>query len=103
MKDSKISPEVEFYKMIMLPEEDEPEYTLCEEFGWVHDEFLVWISYDQLQDFIEYFIKMFGCCGLDCCDCKADLGVSYVVIDMCKLLGDTVDIESVFPKDRYQH
>lgn len=103
MNDSKILPEVEFYKMIMLPDGDMSDYTFVREFGWQQDEFFIWISYSQLEDFIEYFVKTFGYCGLEYGGCTAILGVDYLVINMCELLGDEVNIESVFPKDKYKH
>lgn len=45
MTNTGISEEVALYKMIMLPNENDFEDTLIHEFGWVKDEFCVWIRH----------------------------------------------------------
>ena len=103
MTNTGILEEVALYKMLMLPNENDLEDTLVEEFGWVKDEFCVWIRHSALDEFIQYCIREFGYCGLD--DGGIDIRLQYecVVINLCELLGDDVDIESVFPKERYAH
>lgn len=98
MTTSGILEEVALYKTLMLPNENDLEYTLVEEFGWVKDEFCVWIRHSALDEFIKYFIREFGYCGLDDGGVDVRLQDEYIVINLCELLGDDVDIESVFPK-----
>ena len=102
MTNTGISEEVALYKMIMLPNENDFEDSLIEEFGWVKDEFCVWIIHSMLDEFIQYFIHEFGYCGLDDGGVDVKLQYEYVVINLCELLGD-IDIESVFPKEKYTH
>lgn len=103
MTNTGILEEVALYKMLMLPNENDLEDTLVEEFGWVKDEFCVWIRYSALDEFIQYCIREFGYCGLDEGGIDVRLQDTYVVINLCELLGDDVDIESVFPKEKYTH
>lgn len=103
MTNTGISEEVTLYKMLMLSNENDlVENTLVEEFGWVEDKFCVWIRHSALDEFIQYFIREFGYCGLDEGGVDVKLQYECVVIDLCELLED-VDIESVFPKEKYIH
>lgn len=102
MTNTGILEEVALYKMLMLPNENDLEYSLVEEFEWVKDEFCVWIRHSVLDEFIQYFIREFGCCGLDSGGVDVRLQYECVVVNLCELLED-VDIESVFPKDKYAH
>lgn len=104
MTNTGISEEVTLYKMLMLSNENDlVENTLVEEFGWVEDKFCVWIRHSALDEFIQYFIHEFGYCGLDEGGVDVKLQYECVVIDLCELLEDDVDIELVFPKDKYKH
>lgn len=103
MTNTGILEEVALYKMLMLPNENDLEDTLVEEFAWVKDEFCVWIRHSKLNDFIQYFIHEFGICRLDCIGIDARLQSEYVVFNLCELLGDKVDIEAVFPKEKYTY
>ena len=103
MTNTLILEEVALYKMLMLPNENDLEDTLVEEFGWVKDEFCVWIRHSALDEFIQYFIREFGYCGLDSGGVDVRLQYECVVINLCELFGDDVDIELVFPKDKYEH
>lgn len=96
---SGILSEVEFYKMIMLPYEDQPDYLLCDDFKWIENEFFVWIRHDRIEDFVDYFVTKFGKEYFDYKSTKADLTIDHVIINMTDLIGHAVDIESVFPKD----
>lgn len=100
MTNTGILEEVALYKMLMLPNENDLEDSLVEEFGWVKDEFCVWIRHSVLDEFIQYFIREFGCCRLDSGGVDVRLQYECVVVNLCELLED-VDIESVFPKDKY--
>lgn len=65
MTNTGILEEVALYKMLMLPNENDFEDTLIDEFGWVKDEFCIWIRHSMLDEFVQYFIHEFGYCGLD--------------------------------------
>lgn len=41
--------------------------------------------------------------GVDAGGIDVKLQDTYVVINLCELFGDTVNIESVFPKKEYTH
>ena len=103
MTNTGILEEVALYKMLMLPNENDLEYSLVEEFGWVKDEFCVWIRHSMLVEFVQYFIHEFGYCGLDIGGIDVKLQDTYIVINLCELFGYTVNIESAFPKDKYAH
>lgn len=100
---SGILPEVALYKMLMLPNENDFDDIIIDKFGWVKDEFCVWIRHSMLDEFIQYLIHEFGYCGLDAGGMDVKLQDTYIVINLCELFGDTVNIESVFPKEKYTH
>lgn len=102
MTNTGVLEEVALYKMLMLPDENDFGYTLVEEFGWVEDEFCVWIRHSALDEFTQYFIHEFGYCGLDKGGIDVKLQYEDVVINLCELLED-IDIESIFPKEKYKH
>lgn len=102
MTNTGILEEVALYKMLMLPNENDFEDTLIDEFGWVKDEFCIWIRHSMLDEFVQYFIHEFGYCGLDDGGMNVRLQDEYLVINLCELLEDA-DIEFVFPKEKYQH
>lgn len=91
--------ELELYKLI-TDEED----GFINEFGWVSNtEFLVWIYYFHLDGFIEKAIKIFGDGMFDDSGFDANIQADGVCIDLCKMLDGYLDLEAVFPKEKYQH
>lgn len=103
MTNTGVLEEVALYKMLMLPNERDYEDILIEEFGWVKEEFCIWIRHSMLDDFVQYFIHEFGYCGLYDGGIDVKLQDTYVVINLCELFDDNVNIESVFPKEKYAH
>lgn len=97
--------ELELYKLIMIPEEDDPDINYVDEFGWVSDtEFYVWISMCWLREFIERLNEIFGCYLFDDGGMEARIGSDYVCIDLKSALsGYGIDFEKVFPKSKYKH
>ena len=95
--------ELELYKLCCT---DDNEYESCmvDELGWVNEkEFYVWVPYLYLKEFIESLRKMFGYGIFDDGSFNANMQSDSVCIDLCETLGDCVDIESVFPREKYQH
>ena len=91
--------ELELYKLVMDKEDN-----FVDELGWISDtEFCVWISYYQLNDFINRATEIFGYGMFDDGGFKANMQSHCACIDLCEMFGDYVDIESVFSKDIYQH
>lgn len=75
-----------------------------DEFGWVSDtEFYIWVSYFSLSDFMEKMKNVFGYGMFDDGGFNANIQSDGVCIDLCKMVGDYLDIEEVFSKDKYQH
>lgn len=85
---------------------DENEYSSCyvDELGWINDkEFCVWVHYLYLKEFIEELNEIFGCGIFDDGGFDANMQESSVCIDLCEALGSFIDIEEIFPKDKYKH
>ena len=97
--------ELELYKLIMTPEEDDPDISYVDEFGWINDtEFCVWINIIWLKDFMERVRKIFGACAFDEGGIDAKVGCDYVFFnleDITSMYG--VNLEEVFPKSKYKH
>lgn len=95
---SDINYELELYKMIT---DDE---NCIDELGWINDkQFCVWISYFRLDDFMDRAKSIFGYGMFDDGGFNANMQSDGVCIDLYEMLGDYLDIENVFPKEKYQH
>ena len=80
------------------------DFSHIDEFGWINDnEFCVWVDYLWLYEFISGLKEMFGCGLFDDGGIEANMQTDCICIDLCVLLGSYLDIETVFPKDQYQH
>ena len=77
--------ELELYKLIMNPDEDD------------HD-----ISY--VDEFVKRLKDIFGYSLFDEGGIEARIGCDYVCIDLQYFVGEYgVDLEEVFPKSKYRH
>ncbi len=89
--------ELELYKLI-----SESDYV--DEMGWISEkEFCIWVSFVWIDDLIEEMRKIFGNSLLDEGGIDVRMLDGYFCIDLCDLLGNYLQIEDVFPKDKYQH
>lgn len=94
--------ELELYKLLTSPDEDYDD-VLVDEMGWVKDEFLVWVSHLYAKEFFERLKDIFGSYIFEEGGFIANIQEDCICIDLCEAVGDCVDIEAVFPKDKYQH
>lgn len=96
--------ELELYKLIRIPDGIDMGISYVQEFGWASDsEFLVWVSYSQLEEFIDRLKEIFDNGIFDDGGFKAHMQDDCVCIDLCEAVGYAVDIEEVFPKEKYKH
>lgn len=95
--------ELELYKLCYT---DDNEYGICivDELGWISDnEFCVWVSYLYLKEFMNKLKELFGYGIFDDGGFDANIQADCVCIDLCEAIGNFIDIEEVFPKDKYEH
>lgn len=93
---------LELYKLIM--EGDKNGFPYVDEFGWISTgEFCVWVSYLWLNDFMNDLKDIFGNGMFDDGGFDANMQEDGVCIDLSEAIGDYLDIEEVFPKEKYQH
>lgn len=93
---------LELYKLCCTKDN---EYSDCfvDELGWISDtEFCVWVSYLYLKEFMEQLTKIFGNGIFDDGGFDANMQEDGVCIDLC-VLCDCTYIETIFPKEKYQH
>ncbi len=97
--------ELELYKLIMHPEEDDTDILYVDEFGWVSDtEFFVWINNIWFNEFISRLNDIFGYSLFDEGGIEARLGNDYVCINLNDFVSEYgIDLEKVFPKSNYTH
>lgn len=96
--------ELEFYKLIMTPDEQDLDFSYVIEFGWVgNKQFLVWVSFNWFKEFIEELTKIFGYGIFDDGNFNANIQSDTVCIDLNDVLKGYVDVEELFPKEKYQH
>ena len=97
--------ELELYKLIMQPDEDDPDISCVDEFGWIcGEEFCVWVNLLFFKDFMERFKEIFGSEVFDEGGIHAKIQedcVCFALEDIMEWYG--VELENVFPKDKYKH
>ena len=97
--------ELELYKLIMNPDEDDSDILYVDEFGWTNDdEFIVWIDIAWFYEFIKQLREIFDVTIFDEGGFEATIGDNYVCIDLKDVLsGYGIDFEKVFPKSKFKH
>ena len=97
--------ELELYKLIMYPDEEDTDISYVDEFGWVSDtEFFVWINLIWFKEFVDRLNNIFGYSLFDEGGIESRIGSNYVCIDLEDFVGDYgIDLEKVFPKSKYKH
>jgi len=80
------------------------DFSYVSEFGWVNnEEFLVWVDFNWIKNFIEKLTKIFGYGIFDDGNFNANIQSDTVCIVLNEVLEGCIDVEEVFPKDKYQH
>lgn len=99
----KMNSELKLYKLCCT-NENKHKTILVDELGWVSQtSFFVWVSYVYLGEFVEGLKKIFGYRLFDDASSNAVIKEYCVCIDLYELLGDSVDIETIFSKEKYLH
>lgn len=95
--------ELELYKLLTT-EDNEYEAVLADDLVWVSDdEFLVWVSYLYVKEFIESLKKMFGEGLFDDGAFDGNFQSYGVCLNLQEILEGYVDLKKIFPIDRYKH
>lgn len=97
--------ELELYKLIITPDEEYSDVSYVDEFGWVSDtEFFVWINLIWFKEFVKRLNDIFGYSLFDEGGIEARIGSNYVCINLEDFVnGYGINLETVFPKDKYKH
>ena len=97
-----MSDELRLYKLIESKPENER--SCVSEYGWVSDdEFIVWVYHFNVDSFIKELLDIFGSGLFDDEGFKAIVKDTYMCFDLCEILESYVDIEEIFPKDKYRY
>lgn len=96
--------EMELYKLLVT-EDNVHETALADELGWISDnEFLVWISYLWIREFMESLKKLFGEGLFDEGSFNGNFQSDGVCLDLEEILGDyDIDLKLIFPPKKYKH
>ena len=95
---------LELYKLVITPDEEDLDVSYVSEFGWVSDtEFLVWIDFIWFKEFMDRITEIFGYSIFDEANFNANIQSDSVCIDLQDVLYGYVNVEEVFPKDKYKH
>jgi len=95
--------ELELYKLC-CEEDREYKSQFVDEMGWINDkQFCVWVPYLWLREFMERMISIFGYGLFDDGGFEANVQGDGLCIDLCEALESYLEIEDVFPKDKYRH
>ena len=93
---------VEIYKLIVSPDEDDKDIQWVDEFGWIKDEFVVWVSKYWWTDFISKLTDILGYSIFDEGGFDAKIQEDCICFVLSDITSD-IDFEEIFPKDKYQH
>lgn len=97
-----MSREMRLFKL--LTDEADYGFPYVSEMGWISDvEFCVWVNYTCVEDFMYVLTDIFGYGIFDDSGFNANMQHNCICIDLCKAIGDCLDIESIFSKTEYQH
>lgn len=95
--------ELELYKLCCT-DDNECGSTIVDELGWINEnQFCVWVPYLYLKEFTERLKKIFGNGIFDDGGFDANMQENGACIDLCEAVGYSIDIETVFSKEKYQH
>ena len=95
---SDINYELELFKLIT-------EEKYVDEFGWISDgSFCIWVDYFCIHEFMKRFKMIFGEGIFDDGGFDGNMQRDCVCIAIDEALeGYDIDLESIFPKDKYEH
>ena len=97
--------ELELYKLITSPDEDSIDIKWVDDFGWIDDKFMIWVSKCYWHHFMTRLTQIFGyplCPAVSGIDAKIyDETICFALSDM--LSEDGINLEYVFPKNKYKH
>lgn len=75
-----------------------------DEFGWAsNDTLYVWVFYIFLKDFVDELTEILGNGVFDEGGINANMQNDCLCIDVDELLGSYINVEEIFPKDKFQH
>ena len=96
--------ELALYKLFMTPDPEDTDLSYVSEFGWVSNtEFFVWVSYLYLEEFMEGLTEIFGDGIFDEGGFDANMQEDGICFDLEEAVGGYLDLEEVFPKDKFRH
>lgn len=99
-----MSDDLRLYKLITNPDDEDEDVSYVSEFGWVDDEqFIVWVDYLWIKEFIDGLKEIFGYGIFDDGGFNANVQSDGLAFDLCEAIGGYLDVEDVFPKEKYQH
>lgn len=94
---------LDLYKLCCTNDNDY-EFDMVDELGWINDkEFCVWVPYLYIKEFMDTLTKIFGYGIFDDGGFDGNMQSDCVCIDLCKALGNCIDLDVVFPKNQYKH
>lgn len=67
-----------------------------------NNSFYVSISYDRVEEFIDYLYEQFPHNAIETKDIEATITYNRLLINLSEVLDDLVDIASVFSKEEYK-
>ena len=87
------------YELIMRPG-----LSYVDEFGWVNNtDFFVWVSYSRFEKFMEGLTEIFGNSIFNYGGFTVYMQKDGICFDLEEAVGCYVDLEEVFPKDKFRH
>lgn len=95
--------ELQLFKLITNPDKEDEDLSYVEEFGWIHDEFYIWVYNIWFKEFIDELREIFGSSIFDDGGFNGNIQEDFVCINLADALDGYVDLEEVFPKNQYPH
>ena len=97
--------ELELFKLIVIPDGKDSDFSYAKEYGWVGNNFIVCVDNSDWFEFVDELSKILGDQIFEGDYFNANIQKDYICFSLSELAesNEDIDLERIFPKDIYEH